>query len=451
MTFAPSSSPQLGQPVDPARLPISSGRWGVGKILALVGVGLLVLLLPVASWFAIGNPLLAVVGGFMALFPLAFVVWVALAIDRWEPEPWLALLFAGLWGATLSIILTLLMNSFLLEPIVGAYLSQPGVAQGFIQLLNPMFAAVTDFESLVTFYQTVLQAPFTEELWKAVPVLVMYFFVRKHFDGPVDGIVIASLSAAGFAYTENIQYFGRVIAETGDPSFIFFLRGVMSPLTHAIFASLGTGLVMGLTARFLSSRLWGLLTFPLGWAISAAFHALWNGSSFAISSDLEFFAFYLLVQVPILIAAVLLVLLLRRFERRITHMRLDDYANAGWFSLEETDRLATSDGRAALLDWAKPRRLKKAMVAYIRTTTRLALNRQRAVTGREKLRPVADEAKLLGDVAALRQHMALVSGAQVQQPHGTPLPAVGGHVGPEQRFAGGFMAEAPQHHTYPQP
>ena len=33
-------------------------------------------------------------------------------------------------------------------------------------------------------------------------------FRRREFDGVVDGVVYAGLVAAGFAFTENILYFG---------------------------------------------------------------------------------------------------------------------------------------------------------------------------------------------------------------------------------------------------
>ena len=54
-------------------------------------------------------------------------------------------------------------------------------------------------------------------------------------------VVLAGLAGVGFAFTENILYFGTSLAESGDGSFIFFLRGIMSPLTHAIFTAVGIG------------------------------------------------------------------------------------------------------------------------------------------------------------------------------------------------------------------
>ena len=60
----------------------------------------------------------------------------------------------------------------------------------------------------------------------------------------------------------------------------------------------------------------------------------------------------MLVQVPIFLLAVLVIVLLRVAERRLTRQRLKEYAAAGWFSAAEVDMLATSGGRRSALRWA---------------------------------------------------------------------------------------------------
>ena len=44
----------------------------------------------------------------------------------------------------------------------------------------------------------------------------LLIFRRREFDGIIDGIVYAGLTAAGFAFTENILYFGRAFLSVGD-------------------------------------------------------------------------------------------------------------------------------------------------------------------------------------------------------------------------------------------
>lgn len=371
----------------------------VGMIAGVIGIGVLA----IASFGvilvlggAIGNPLLLATSGLMALVPLAFVIWAVLAIDRWEPEPRVAMWFAALWGAVAAVLLTLALNAFVLEPLV-----------------TPFLRSQEQYEV----YAALVQAPVTEELWKSIPIVIMFLFFRKVFDGPVDGVVIGAVSAAGFAFTENILYFGTSLAESGDGSFIFFLRGIMSPLTHAIFTAVGIGLALGLAAR-LRSRWWFLLAFPAGWLVSALLHALWNSASWWVpGGTIGFFVYYLVVQVPLCVLAAGLVWLLLRQEIRITRARLHDYGRAGWFSAEEVERLSTGDGRASLMDWARRRGLRRPMREYILTATRLANHRQRALVNRDRARTVADEAALLAELMHHRRAMATAA-------IGPPLPSI---------------------------
>ncbi|SFR97691.1 Membrane proteinase PrsW, cleaves anti-sigma factor RsiW, M82 family [Agrococcus baldri] len=404
----------MSAPVPPSPFAPRSGP-NVGFIAGVVGVVVLALA-SIAVIFildgAIGDSALVAGSGLMALFPLGFVVWAVLAIDRWEPEPRIAMWFAALWGGIAAVLLTLWLNEAVLQPLVAPWLSSQ-----------------EQFE----FYATVIQAPITEELWKAIPVVIMFLFFRKAFDGPVDGIVFAALSAAGFAFTENILYFGTSISESGDGSFIFFMRGIMSPLTHAIFTSVGIGLALGFAAR-LRSRWWILLAFPAGHLVSALLHALWNSASWWVPGDtLGFFVYYLVVQVPLCLLAAGVVWLLLRQEKKITRVRLHDYGRAGWFSYDEVELLSSGDGRSLLMDWSRQRGLRKQMQQYIQTSTRLANHRQHALVGRDRARHVADEAGLLAKLMHLRRAMATVAiGQPVPMQQGMPVAA---HAGARvQRF-----------------
>nr|WP_257911002.1 PrsW family intramembrane metalloprotease [Janibacter limosus] len=62
----------------------------------------------------------------------------------------------------------------------------------------------------------VISAPLVEETTKGAFLLVMWLLMRREFNGLTDGIVYAGIVAAGFAFTENIQYFaGRGHAAGG--------------------------------------------------------------------------------------------------------------------------------------------------------------------------------------------------------------------------------------------
>src|SRR5690606_25773553 len=113
-------------------------------------------------------------------------------IDRWEPEPPGALVFAFLWGAAASIAIALLFDVG--AQIVGAVM---GIDGGFPSLLLGL----------------VVQAPLVEEFGKGLGLLLLFWVVRRQFDGPVDGVVYGAMIAVGFAFIENIQYFGLAIGD----------------------------------------------------------------------------------------------------------------------------------------------------------------------------------------------------------------------------------------------
>jgi len=254
------------------------------------------------------------------------------------------------------------------------------------------------------FVTTAIQAPIVEELGKGVGLLLIFLVARRYFDGPVDGIVYAAWVAGGFAFTENIIYFGGQLVESGgvDGSVlqVFLLRGLLSPFAHVMFTA-GIGIALGIAAHR-RSRAASLGMFVLGLIPAILLHALWNGALFFVD---DFLAYYAIVQVPLFVTGILLVLFLRRQEARLTYERLVEYAEAGWFAPDEVGALATPAGRAQALAWASGYGKRAAMRRYIHDATRLAFARQRIITGRGRLRAQADEAALLGAILDSRAHL----------------------------------------------
>lgn len=313
--------------------------------------------------------------GFVAsLVPLGTVLLTVRFIDRWEPEPKPLLLFAFAWGAVVSIAVTMLIQPY--------FSLVAGPASG----LDSTTFAVT------------VQAPVVEEFAKSLGLLLLVLFAPKHFNGPVDGVVFAFTIAAGFAFTENILYFGRAIAESSDPgtdlAVVFFLRGVLSPFAHAIFTGT-TGLVMGFAAGRGNTGL-SVLAFFAGLVPAMLLHSAWN------SMGRDFLGRYVMVQVPIFLLAVLVIVLLRVAERRLTRQRLTEYAAAGWFTAAEVDMLATAAGRRSALRWARSTGRGVQMKALLDAATQLALTRQRILSGRDVPAHQRDEQHQLAGIAALR-------------------------------------------------
>lgn len=350
------------------------------RVLAVVGLILLSLVvLIVLAYLGVALGGAAVVGcGILALIPLGFVVGAVFWIDRWEPEPPAARWFAFLWGAGAAVAIALLVD---LGTQVSHYLDgTPPPSE---------------------FFQSVIQAPLVEESAKGLGVLILFLVLKRTFDGPVDGVVYAALVAGGFAFVENILYFGGALAEGGGSELAstFFLRGLLSPFAHVMFTSC-TGLALGFAARKPGS-LRAASHLVVGLAAAIFLHALWNSAAY-IADD--FLGYYVVVQLPLFALAVVLVIALRRNETRLTRLRLHDYASAGWLSAHDVTLLATPAGRRGALAWAKTKRAGAVpvMKRYIRDATRLAYARQQIVSGRYREQAIRDERLLLAAVTADR-------------------------------------------------
>jgi protease PrsW len=375
----------VSSPVSPQR-PI----WREPQRTAHVGTAVAAVLgitLGVVAVIAVGLYLLAALGvisvgiaAIAALIPFLIVIGVVRWIDRWEPEPRPALLFALLWGAGVAVAIALIFD-------LGAELAAQAVGT------KPS-----------SFFQAVVQAPLVEEGGKGFGVLLVLWFGRRYFDGPVDGVVYAATVAAGFAFTENILYFGRILAESGfGAPFVatFVARGLFSPFAHALFTSC-TGYALGRAAER-TGRGGAVPYFIAGLVPAAILHALWNGG---LSLASNVIAYYFTVEVPLFLLAVAVVLALRVRERRITAARLAEYADAGWFTRDEVALLSTWTGRRYAMHWASAQpgsaAKRAAMRRFVRDSTRLGYARQRVLRQRQAIGRTPDERELLRAVAADR-------------------------------------------------
>lgn len=358
-------------------LPVPSAKGRHASVWAFGALGFVLLGLIAYFVWALG-PAASLIGMVLALVPLTIVFFGVFFIDRWEPEPRSLVAFAIAWGAIASVGLALLID-LLLTLLLGR--------RG---------------DDLTA----VLQAPIVEESAKGLGVLLIFLMARRAFDGPVDGIVYGALVGAGFAFTENIQYFAISLIEGGasDLTVTFVLRGLMSPFAHAMFTSV-TGFAIGLAARRGASTGRVLGHGVVGLVGAMALHALWNGSSMIGN----FFVLYLVLQVPLFAGFIIAIILLRKEEARLTFARLSDYATAGWFTTQEVLMLATPAGRRAGMRWAGGLRgdRRPIMRGFIKDATTLASVRQRIITGRDPL-AAQDEQTLLQRTHAARDALLAV-------------------------------------------
>ncbi|QRP50515.1 PrsW family intramembrane metalloprotease [Amycolatopsis sp. FDAARGOS 1241] len=306
-----------------------------------------------------------------ALVPVVVVVAGFLWVDRWEPEPAKLLLLAFAWGACIATITALAINSG--AEAVGDLLLGSGHGSKISALVS---------------------APLVEEAAKDAFVLLIFWRRSAEFDGIVDGIVYAGFSAAGFAFTENIYYFGRAFAEYGFGNgansgvlAAFFLRGVLSPFTHPLFAVMA-GIGFGVAAR--TQQRWLRVVAPLtGYVAGVLLHALWNSSA-TLGGSKAFLTVYFLIMVPLFVGVVYVIVLQRRREQRIVAAALPKMVERRWIAPSEVDLLSSLSGRRA---WRRQARREsgrdaaRAVGLYQASVTELAfLRRNRIRTDEDRHR-----------------------------------------------------------------
>lgn len=293
-------------------------------LVVLAGCGLTLLALSTARVGLVAE----LVGIVAALVPVGWVVAALLWIDRWEPEPARLLWLAFGWGASVAAISALLINN-------------TAEAVGDVLLGYGKGDAVS----------AIVSAPLFEEAFKGAFVLGIVLWLRNEFDGVIDGVVYAGFVAAGFAFTENIYYFGRAFAEYGfgdasTPGVVtaFILRGVLAPFCHPLFTAM-IGIGIGISVRTPSRTVRALA--PVGGYVAAVLlHAMWNAAA-TLGTAQTFLNVYFLVMVPIFVAGVMFVGWHRRREQRIVAHALPDLVDRGWVDPGDLRRLTNLSARRA--------------------------------------------------------------------------------------------------------
>jgi len=288
----------------------------------------------------------------VSVLPLPIYLAAALWLDRFEPEPRGMLAMAFLWGASIAIVISGFVNE-MMDASLGERLS------------------------------SIISAPIAEELLKSV--ILFRFFTRKktEFDGVVDGLIYAAMVGLGFAFMENIDYYGRALVKEGPGGLAvtFTLRGVMSPFSHPLFTS-ATGIGLGL-ARQTHRRWVRYLAPPLGLITAIGLHAAWNAGA---SMGCVFFAVYALVMVPAMIALLAVAAFSLRSEGRLIQAYLAPDLKSGALDDAEYRTLCSVRGRlnASLKSlmregWSACRRRR----AFHRAASETAFHRHRVEHGDE--------------------------------------------------------------------
>ncbi|MFE7318079.1 PrsW family intramembrane metalloprotease [Streptomyces sp. NPDC057555] len=308
------------------------------------------------------------VGVGLAVFPVPLLIAAFCWLDRIEPEPWRNLAFAFAWGACAATLVAVLANGFATDWLAN----------------NLASASPTEAEA----WGSTVIAPIVEEVVKAAAIALLYRFRRRDFDGITDGIVIAGITATGFAFTENILYLGSAFGEDqsmghsgldSQTAGTFFVRIVVSPFAHPLFTIL-TGLAFGIAAtRYPRRRGARAALVLLGLATAVLLHGVWNAAS--ALGNAGFLTVYGVFMVPVLLTLTWLALWARQQELCSIRSYLAPYAAAGWLAAPEPTALSSLKTRALARDLARRTHgpaAARAVTAYGALATALSFHRRRA-------------------------------------------------------------------------
>ena len=291
-------------------------------VLALVALfiaiflGLLVLLLIGIETGPVG----LLLGFLTATIPVPLYIALVLWIDRYEGEPLWMLATAFFWGALIATFFAFLLNTSM-------------------QVLVHNLAGASAGEA----FAAVVSAPIVEETGKAFILFVFFFAKKDEFDGVIDGVVYASMSALGFAMSENILYYGKAASSGGEAlTAVFILRGFFAPFSHPLFTSL-TGIGLGL-ARQSNNVAIKIITPIIGLLMAMFMHSLWNGSA-VFGGGAVFLLIYILVMIPAFFIMLFVISMALRREGQIVREFLVVELERGFFTQEEYKQLGSVMGR----------------------------------------------------------------------------------------------------------
>lgn len=302
----------------------SSGHKSALRIVFAVAASLVALLLGLIVLLLIGietGPVALLIGLVCATIPVPLYLILVLWIDRYESEPLWMLATAFFWGALVAVLVALVFNT----------------------ASSLVVAGITESMEAGQAFGAVVSAPIVEETAKAF-ILFVLFFKRDEFDGVVDGIVYAGMAGLGFAMTENIQYYGRAVSESGSSGLtaVIILRGTLSPFAHPLFTSM-TGIGLGL-ARQSRNTLVKVIMPVLGLLMAISMHAIWNGSV-VLFGGLGFLVTYLVIMVPAFVIILAVIFVALRREGQVVKEFLHSDFQGGRLTQQEYERLCSIRGR----------------------------------------------------------------------------------------------------------
>lgn len=323
---------------------------------------------------------------------LAFWVVLFLLADRFRPQRLAMWYLAVFWGGSVATFLSLHINTW-----AATQLSITGVG-------DPSTGARA----------AIYIAPFVEEAAKATILFWVAILVRYRLVTKLNGIALAGLSGAGFAFTENIIYYARAIVyssqniDVGDAGAavqqLVWLRGVVTAFGHPLFTMMtGVGLIIGLRTH---SKVVRVLAPVTGYLLAALLHMVFNSQASFAEGPMQMILYFALA-IPLVLSAVFYAVRQGIAESRLIRDRLTDYARMGWLNAADPIVASRQRSRFHALAVALTRgwTVFRGTVSLQRTLTELAYLRDAEVKGvidaaaQERAKELLYKARSLRDIA----------------------------------------------------
>jgi protease PrsW len=344
----PAGAPRpVSLPVPPPALirrPRSALTWVTMIVLGLGGLAIVILI------FLIAGPVGALITTLLAALSFPVLILICFWLDRYEPEPARYRLAALGWGAVAAVAL-----SFVAEALLFGL---PGTNQ---------------------FVDTAVAAPLIEEFGKGLFLVAIVIFRRSEMHGLLDGIIYGALVGIGFAFVEDVVYYLQSL-QAGQLGVTFFLRGIMGPFAHPLFAAAtGIGIGIAVSTRRPAVRVMAPI---LGFLAAVVMHGIWNGSTFWGGQGFLFA--YGAIILPLLVVVLAVAIWARSREGKMLTSALQQIAQMGWIRPEEIRWIARLSDRMSARRYAKRiggKPAAAALRAYQQTMTEVAFLHNRAVNG----------------------------------------------------------------------
>ena len=221
-----------------------------------------------------------------AIIPMVLYLYIIWRMDKYEREPLKAVLQHFVWGALGAIGFALAGDAF----------------------LSYQFEKVIVDPSTLSLVETILVAPFVEEITKGI--FLVFTVASLKFDNLTDGLVYGGAIGLGFGMTENFLYFLSYGTTFHTWVALVIIRSGFSAVMHCI-ATATFGAFLG-TAKFSPPVL--KVSLPFVGLITAMFiHFLWN---FSVSFE-STYTFGFIFLFGIVVAFILVFRSTLRKERKI--------------------------------------------------------------------------------------------------------------------------------------